>query len=462
MAHTLNLTSGNIQKQLITIAAPLLMCDVLQQLYNTIDAVIIGRYVSTTAFAALGVAGTLMNLFIFIIIGTCSGVTVIFATSYGRGDLAAFRREAFTACLSGSLFTLLVSGLGFYFLSQLLTLLQTPAEVLPLAQEYLQVIVAGLILTFFYNLCVAALRSVGNTRIAVLVLFASILLNIALAFFFVAGLELGITGAALATLLAQLFAVAAFIYYLEKYLPQLLFTRSDWQLDKHLLGQTANYGLSTALQHSSLYIGKLLVQAAVNSMGTGMITAFTATTRLEGFANSFGDSGAQAGSIFVAQNHGAGKDSRALQGFRADLKLLLPLSVLLSLLMFGGAQAGVTAMIGTPSPEELSNGVAYMRWIALFYAFNFIGSAFVGLFRGHGYMAVNVFGTASQITIRVVLSWLFINTYGLTAVAVASGIGWIYIVLYQYGLYKHYRLGQGGENTAGKLNPPAGTSSALV
>lgn len=446
MAHTLNLTNGPIQKQLLAVAAPLLMCDVLQQLYNTIDAVIIGRYVNTTAFAALGVAGTLMNLFIFIIIGTCSGVTVILATSYGRGDLSGFRREVFTAGLSGALFTLLVSSLGFYFLPELLTLLQTPAEVLPLALEYLQIIVGGLILTFFYNLCVAILRSVGNTRIAVLVLLASILLNIALAFFFVAGLDWGITGAALATLSAQFFAVAAFWFYLRSYLPQLLCTRKDWHLQGRLLGQTANYGLSTALQHSSLYIGKLLVQAAVNSMGTGMITAFTATTRLEGFANSFGDSGAQAGSIFVAQNHGAGKDDRALQGFKANLKLLLPLSLILSLIMYFGAEGGVRAMIGAPSPEELSNGASYMRWVALFYAFNFIGSAFVGLFRGHGYMAVNVFGTASQISIRVVLSWLFIQSGGLMAVALASGIGWIYIVVYQYGLYHYYQLGHPKKN----------------
>ncbi|WP_050622625.1 MATE family efflux transporter, partial [Clostridium phoceensis] len=329
--ETAALTRGSIPPQLVSLALPLIFGNILQQLYNTIDAMVIGRFAGETAFAAIGVAGTVMNLFLFLLSGCCTGISVLFAQQYGSRDLAGFRQEGFLASVFGGLFTLVLSLAALLLLRPLLTLMQTPEDVARLAADYLVVIFGGLLATFFYNLCAAALRSVGDTRSALLALLAAMAANLALDLLFVARLGMGIAGAAWATVLAQLLSVALCLLYLARRYPQLLFRREDRRLDRGLfrredrrldrglLRRTVSYGAVSALHQSSLYIGKLLVQGAVNSMGTPMISAYTATTRIEGFANSFGDSGAQAVSVFTAQNTGAGEERRGRGGGRTSL-----------------------------------------------------------------------------------------------------------------------------------------------
>ena len=172
--ETAALTRGSIPPQLVSLALPLIFGNILQQLYNTIDAMVIGRFAGETAFAAIGVAGTVMNLFLFLLSGCCTGISVLFAQQYGSRDLAGFRQEGFLASVFGGLFTLVLSLAALLLLRPLLTLMQTPEDVARLAADYLVVIFGGLLATFFYNLCAAALRSVGDTRSALLALLASV------------------------------------------------------------------------------------------------------------------------------------------------------------------------------------------------------------------------------------------------------------------------------------------------
>ncbi len=342
--ETAALTRGSIPPQLVSLALPLIFGNILQQLYNTIDAMVIGRFAGETAFAAIGVAGTVMNLFLFLLSGCCTGISVLFAQQYGSRDLAGFRQEGFLASVFGGLFTLVLSLAALLLLRPLLTLMQTPEDVARLAADYLVVIFGGLLATFFYNLCAAALRSVGDTRSALLALLAAMAANLALDLLFVARLGMGIAGAAWATVLAQLLSVALCLLYLARRYPQLLFRREDRRLDRGLLRRTVSYGAVSALHQSSLYIGKLLVQGAVNSMGTPMISAYTATTRIEGFANSFGDSGAQAVSVFTAQNTGAGEERRVREGFRTSFLMMLALGAVMSVLLYAAAPAAIALL----------------------------------------------------------------------------------------------------------------------
>lgn len=183
--------------QLVSLALPLIFGNILQQLYNTIDAMVIGRFAGETAFAAIGVAGTVMNLFLFLLSGCCTGISVLFAQQYGSRDLAGFRQEGFLASVFGGLFTLVLSLAALLLLRPLLTLMQTPEDVARLAADYLVVIFGGLLATFFYNLCAAALRSVGDTRSALLALLAAMAANLALDLLFVARLGMGIAGGGL-------------------------------------------------------------------------------------------------------------------------------------------------------------------------------------------------------------------------------------------------------------------------
>ena len=283
--------------------------NVLQQLYNAVDSIIIGRFVGSTAFAAVGVAGTVRNLFVFMISGVCVGVSILFAQLYGAQDLDGYRREVFLALSLGSGFTLVLTILSLMGLPWVLRLIQTPAEVAGEAAAYLRIIFCG----FWPPTGTTSVRPScgrwGNTRIPLLFLAVAAAINTGLDLLFVAAFSMGVTGAAAATVIAQLISAACCSAYIWKRIPFAVFRRQDMVVDGGLLSRTVRFGLVSALQQSSLYIGKLLVQGAVNSLGTACISAFTAATRIEGVVNSFGDSGAEAIAIFVAQNTGAGQEN---------------------------------------------------------------------------------------------------------------------------------------------------------
>ena len=182
-----------------------------------------------------------------------------------------------------------------------------------------------------------------------MVLAAAVTVNVALDYCFVARFQLGIAGAAWATAAPQAISAVLCILYLRRKAPELIFARADCRMDGELLKQTAHFSFVTALHQSSLYIGKLLVQGAVNTGGTDMISAYTATTRIEGFANSFGDSGSAATSVLVAQNRGAGKEERVKESFRSSLFLMLAMGLAMSLIMYVSASTSVGFMLGTRS-----------------------------------------------------------------------------------------------------------------
>lgn len=217
------------------------------------------------------------------------------------------------------------------------------------------------------------------------------------------------------------------ILYLRRKAPELIFTRADCRMDGVLLRRTAHFSFVTALHQSSLYIGKLLVQGAVNTGGMEMISAYTATTRIEGFANSFGDSGSAATSILVAQNLGAGKKERVRQSFCRSLALMVGMGLAMSAVMYVSASASVGFMLGEHSGAAFENACAYMKIIAAFYTLCFTGNTFAGYFDGIGRVSVPFIGATSHIALRVVLSWRLIGKMGLPAVAVATGIGWVMV-----------------------------------
>lgn len=361
MTEHKTLLEGNIRPQLIKLAWPLLLGNILQQLYNSVDSLIIRRVLGTGAFAAVGVAGTVMNLFIFISSGFCTGLTILFGRFYGNGDAQAFRRESFVSFTFGSLFILAASGIFLLVLVPALRLIGTPETLLFEAESYLRIIIIGMIATYFYNLFSAVLRAVGETSRALLFLLLAMAENTLLDILLVAFLGLGVEGAALATVLSQLTAAGCCYGYIRRRHKNLLFRKEGCGLHTGLLRQTLYYGFANALQQSSLYIGKILVQGAVNTLGVDGIAAYTVTMRIEGIANSFGESGTQALSVFIAQNCGAGNDRRVQDGLRSGMKLQLCLGCVMAIFLFILAEPGARLFLSAKDTPALSESVRYLR-----------------------------------------------------------------------------------------------------
>ncbi len=436
MAKIRDLTTGSIPAHMVRLAAPLIMGNILQQLYNTVDALILGRFAGSAEFAAVGVAGSVMNLFLFMITGACTGISVLFSQFYGAKDLDSFRREHALSLRLGLCVSLCCGLLGFLVLPALLRFIQTPAELVAPVSAYMRVIFGALIATFLYNLYSALLRSIGQAHIALLALGIAVSINLCLDIWFVAGLGWGIAGAAWATAASQAISALLCIGYLRVAAPELLFHRADCHADKSLLHRTVSLSAVTGLHQSSLYIGKLLVQGAVNTGGTEMIAAYTATSRIEGFANSFGDSGSAATSVLVGQNLGAKKPERVKESFTASLLLMIGMGLASSLILYVSARATVGFMLGETGGFAYENAVGYIKLVAVFYTLCYTGNAFAGYFDGIGKVSIPFIGATSHITLRVILSWLLVGRMGLPAVALATGLGWI-LVNTMWTIIKH-------------------------
>lgn len=423
------LLEGNIRSQLIRLSVPLLIGSILQQFYNAVDALIIGRFLGTQAFSAVGIAGTVMNLFIFVLTGFCTGVSALLGQIYGAGDRPRFRREVFITAVVGGGMTVFLSALFMILLRPLLRLINSPEELLPQIEAYLNVIIGGMLGTYFYNLFSGMLRAIGDTRAATQFLFIAITANAILDYLFVGILGFGMAGAAWATVLSQaMSAVLCLIYILHRD-RELLFTRADCRFERELFRKTLSFGFSSALHQSSLYIGKIFVQGAVNTLGTAGIAGYTATMRIEGFANSFGTSAGQGLSVFIAQNWGAKNLKRVRRGYAAGMLLSIGLGLIFTVLLYVTAKPGMLIFLDAAETDAVTAGVSYMRLVALFYVLCFTGNVFVGYFRGIGWVYLPMIVTTLQIAARAIFSYLWVGSMQLSAVALATGIGWILLSL---------------------------------
>jgi Na+-driven multidrug efflux pump len=277
------MTVGRITPQIIRFAIPLILGNFFQLTYNAADSIIVGRFVGTNALAAVGAAGPIMNIVIFMIVGICLGMSVLMSEFYGAGDYPKLKREISTSFISGGIFTLTIIILGILLSRPILLLMNTPAEIIDDATHYLQIIIFGLIFTFTYNIYASALRSMGNSKTPLYFLITSSILNVIMDLIFVVIFKMGVIGAAVATVIAEAISAFLCIFYVWARIPILKFKRSEFVFDRSLLRSTVNYSSVAAMQQICLYVGKLLVQGAVNPLGVHSIAAFNAVNRIDDF-----------------------------------------------------------------------------------------------------------------------------------------------------------------------------------
>lgn len=425
MTHTHDFTKGNIYVQLVSLSAPLILGNILQQLYNMIDAFVVGRYAGNEEFAAIGIAGTVMNLFLFMIVGACTGLSVLFARYYGEKKEEKLQKQHFTALILGLIFSVSLSVLGWLMLEKILWLIQTPKELTAYTQIYLRWILLSLPAAFLYNMYAAALRAAGDTVAALWILAIAVASNFILDLFLVAHLHLGISGAAQATACTQCISAFLCMMYLRIAHKEFIFQKKQCRIERKWVIATIQCSMVTAIHQAGLYIGKMLVQGVVDTAGTSVISGYTAATRIEGFANSFGDSESAATSILISQNYGAGDKKRVAHTTRCSMILMTTLGVICAGMLFVCAQPAVGWLSAGTDTAVISSGTHYLKIIAFFYLFCFTGGSFTGCYNGLGKMYITLAGTIFQITIRVIFSWCLFGRLQLSAVAVATGIGWI-------------------------------------
>lgn len=416
------MTSGNILKQLISFTMPLIFGNIFQLTYNMVDSIVVGQCAGEDALAAVGTSDPIMNLLILGVTGLCIGASVLMSNFYGAGEDEKLKREAgMTLRLVMSFsFVVLIGGLACTPL--ILNVMQVPKDVMPLAETYLRLIFIGMPFTCLYNIYAAALRSVGDAKTPIRYLVIASVLNVCLDVVFVAGLHLGVFGAALATVIAEALSAILCVIYVYRHVPYLHLSRAHLAWDRELAYQTIQYGGMSSLQQCAQPLGKLLIQGVINTMGVSAMAAFNAVGKIEDFGLVPGRSISNAMMTFTAQNDGAGREERIRDGFRKGMLLEGAYWVLICavLLIFD------RNLLSLFSSEEatLAEGARYFSVIAFFYWLPGVTNGHQGFFRGIGKMRITLYGTLTQISFRVLFTFLLVPRMGIVGVAWACIIGW--------------------------------------
>lgn len=420
-----SLTQGPITRNMLLFALPLMVGNLLQQMYNLADAWVVGRFLGPDALAAVGSSYTLMTFLTSILLGLCMGSGAAISMQYGAGEQARLRRCVFLSFGLIALLSLVLNGAVYLGMDGILWVLRVPAEIRPLMQEYLAVVFLGILATFLYNYYASLLRAIGNSAAPLLFLAVSAVLNVVLDLGCVVGLGWGIKGAALATVAAQFVSGIGLAVYAWRKVPQLRPRREDCRWDKAALASILNLSVMTSVQQSIMNFGILMVQGLVNSFGAVTMAAFAAAVKIDSFAylpvQDFGN----AFSTFVAQNHGAQQPQRIRQGIRSAGAVSAVFCLVISALVCLFAAPLMGLFIDPAQTEIVEAGVRYLRIEGACYIG--IGVLFLlyGYYRAVERPAMSVVLTIASLGTRVALAYALSATpLGVTGIWLSVPIGW--------------------------------------
>lgn len=421
-----NLIEGGITSSLIMFSLPMIAGNLLQQLYNVADTLIVGRTVGAAALAAVGSAYAFMVLLTSVILGLCMGSGVVFARLYGAGRLDEMRTGIFNALLFITAVSVLLNVLSFLLLEQFIRWLSIPPESVQQMREYLSIILVGMSFVSIYNFIASVLRSIGNTFVPLVFLAVSAISNIVLDLVLILCFDMGVAGAAWATVIAQMLCAVCITVYFFCKARHLCPARRHMHCNAQLLKTIISTSTLTATQQSIMNFGILMVQGLVNSFGFAASAAFAAVVKIDAFAYMPAQDFGNAFATFIAQNHGAGKPRRIAQGVKTALWVSSLFCAVASACVAIFARPLMLLFIDAKETEIIRIGIQYLRIEGVFYVG--IGVLFLlyALYRGLGHAFVSVVLTIVSLGTRVVLAYALaaVPAFGLVGIWWAVPIGW--------------------------------------
>ena len=439
-------------KALFIFALPMIIGNLFQQFYNMADSVIVGRFVGESALAAVGASFSLTNVFISIAIGGGVGASVITSRYFGSRDYGRMKQSVYTSLLIFLLLSLILGGFGLSLSRQILQLLNTPAAILDMATEYLNIYFLGLPFLFIYNVLSSMFNALGRSRIPLYLLIFSSVFNVVLDIYMVNSLNMGVAGAAWATLIAQgISAVFSFILFLKE-----LSTYPSKETDIFNFSELkgiAGIALPSILQQSTVSIGMMLVQSVVNSFGVEVLAGYSAASRVESICIVPMAAMGNAMSTFTAQNLGAGSSKRVQKGYMSAIRLVALFALIICFILEIFYPAIMALFLGAEGTVlALQTGTGYLRFLGWFFAGIGLKMITDGLLRGAGDMKMFTVANLDTLGLRVLIAVLLAPRLGVAMVWYAVPIGWLanFAISYlEYRTGKWKNFGKETVKTAG-------------
>lgn len=421
-----DLTKGSIGKSLVLFSLPMILGNLLQQLYNIADTLIVGRTIGAKALAAVGSSYALMVLLTSIILGLCMGSSVVFSQLYGAGKQEEMKTSVWNAFVFIMLLAVLIQITAYLLLKPMISWLHIPPEAAVATEEYLQVIFAGIILTGIYNFGASLLRSIGNTVTALVILAFCSVINIILDLVFILQFHMGVRGAAVATVISQGISAVCIVWYCQKKARDICPKRQNMHYNRPLLQLVIENSILTALQQSIMNFGILMVQGLVNSFGYAASAAFAVVVKIDGFAYMPAQDFGNAFATYVAQNYGAKKNDRISQGIRTAISISAIFCVLASAVVNFFARPLMLLFLQKEEVESIVIGMQYLHIEGACYLGIGILFLLYALYRGMGKAGISIVLTVLSLGTRVVLAYVLsaIPAVGMTGIWWAVPIGW--------------------------------------
>lgn len=426
---TKDLTTGKIMPILVNFTVPLVLGNLFQLTYNAVDSIIVGHFVGKEALAAVGICNPVSTLMILFLNGLCMGASILMGIQYGAKDYETLHRQISTTLLSGAVFSFFLTLVCAIFAVPILLLLQVDPSIMSMTVQYLRIIFLGLMFTFLYNFFSSTLRALGDSASPLYFLIISAILNIFGDLFFVIVLEAGSNGCAISTVLSEALCCLFCIIYIQKKVPILRLGKKWLVFDAGLLKKTIAYGWASAMQQATVQMGKIAIQALVNTMGVSVAAAFAVVNRIDDFAITPEQNIAHAMTALMAQNKGAGKNDRMREGFRCGMILELVYGAAVMLICLGFARPLMSLFV--KDEEVIGHGVVYLHLIAVMYILPAVTNALQGFFRGIGDLKVTLMSSFTNMTVRVIAAapMVLLWNFGIEALPYSYLAGWIAMLL---------------------------------
>lgn len=425
-------------RALVIFALPMILGGFFQQVYNMADSIIVGQYVGSGALAAVGACAALTNVFICVALGGGGGAGVLVSRAFGARNYEQMKTIVSTSFMTFLVLSVVLGGIGFVLARPMMCLLKTPVDILDTATVYLRVYFLGFPFLFMYNILSSMFTSMGESRIPLVLLIFSSVLNIVMDLWMVASLDMGVLGVAIATLISQgISAGFSLLIFLRRmrYYPSCFI----W-FDRQILRSMLEIAVPSVLQQSTVSIGMMIVQAVVNPFGTQALAGYSATMRVENVFSLMFVSIGNAVSPYVSQNLGAKKYGRIRKGYHAALLLDVGFAII-AFIVSETLHTPIAALFlgkdGTALAYEVSTG--YMKWLGYFFIFMGIKIATDGVLRGLGIMKPFLIANMVNLTIRMSVALIFAPRFGIAFVWLAIPVGWFANFLISYtALHKHW------------------------
>lgn len=422
-----DMTKGSVIRQILMFTLPLLLGNLFQQLYNMVDSIIVGKFIGTNALAAVGSTGSINFLIIGFVLGISSGFCIPVSQYFGAADFGRLRKTIANMIYLSIAITLVLTAVTLLYTRNILIMMQTPQEILDDAYDYIIIIFGGMAATMFYNVLAGILRALGDSRSPLIFLIISALSNVVLDLLFIVVIPMGVAGAGYATVLAQLISGCLCLAYIFRKRVELKISlkREDFRPSGYLMRRLLYLGLPMAFQFSITAIGGIILQSAVNTLGSDSIAAVTAGTKTQQIVTQPMESLGITMATFGGQNRGAGKIDRVNAGVNRCLLLSLAYSVLAGLFMWFFGRQMALLFVNADETVVIDQIAHLYRVGAVFYPV--LGFLFVyrNTVQGLGYGVPAMLAGVFELFARAFIAITFVSKIGFDAACYASPFAWI-------------------------------------